>query len=423
MASTALKENAQHNGSLRSLAPPRNLEHATVWLAEAIAWAHERGGTDMHFFPSDGEAMLWVRIDGDLCEVARYTLSIHERMLARLKVMGRCPDYDGLPVQEGRFSLSESAEHGEVRLSIIPTLRGEKAVLRLMTGGGQQRRLSELGFSRQLVTALRHVMDRPQGLVLATGPSGCGKSTTIYALLADLAERSTHPVSILTIEDPVEQSLACAAQVGVQPARGLDFPEGLKALLRQDPEVIMVGEIRDAETANTALNAALTGHRLLSSMHTLTASEALVRLQQMGAPSFVITSAMAGVLSVRLLRLLCAHCRSEAAMSEEERRVLPESAAWESQVLAQANGCEHCLGSGHQGRVGLGEWCIPTPQTAEALDAHRPAHVIEQTLEILAPARPAALELLAERKIDIDAWYAVTGLASMQQVPGTELSS
>lgn len=393
-----------------NLKPPEGVEHAPVWLARAIEWAQARGATDIHLFPSEQEAMLWVRVDGELREAARYSLSIHQRMIARLKVLGRCTDYVGDLVQEGRFTLDGKADSGEARLSILPTLRGEKAVIRLLMGGTRQRKITELGFSDQLIAALRATLDQPQGLLLAVGPSGCGKSTALYALLGDLYERTGHPLSIVTIEDPVEQSLPFAAQISADPAKGLGFSEGLRALLRQDPEVIMIGEIRDPETAAAALQAALTGHRLVSSMHTLTAAEVLVRLQQMGLPPYVISSALAGVLNLRLVRLLCPECKRARPLSAEERTLLPEADDWPTAAVAEAAGCEACLGSGHQGRTGLGEWLVPTAETAAALQAHEPAPAIARTLRPVVTVRENLLRLLREQMISLAEWHKLTGL-------------
>ncbi|MCX7017137.1 MAG: ATPase, T2SS/T4P/T4SS family [Candidatus Sumerlaeota bacterium] len=396
------------------LHPPESVERAPVWLAEAILWARDRGATDLHFFPSEGEAALWARIDGDLREVARYSISVHERMVARLKVLGRCSDYAGELAQEGRFSLNGQSAAGEARLSILPTLRGEKAVVRLLAGGGRLRRLGELGISGELVAALREATDRPQGLLLAVGPSGCGKSTALYALLDDLNERAGRPLSILTIEDPVEQTLPFAAQITADPARGLGFAAGLRALLRQDPEVIMIGEIRDPETSTAALQAALTGHRLLSSMHALTAAEALVRLQQMGSAPYEISSAVAGALNLRLARLLCPHCKSTRAISPDEMEWIPEAAAWPERVVGESAGCDQCLGSGRLGRTAVGEWIAPTPETAAALQARQPVREIARTLEMAVPARPAALSLLKDQRISVAEWRALDGLPSMR---------
>ena len=427
-----------------------------MWLSGVIQWAHERGVTDLHLFPSETDSALWARLDGQLHEVAKYSLSVHQRLVSRLKVLGRCADYSGDLVLEGRFSLNGRAEDGEARLSILPTLRGEKAVIRLLNGGARVRALDELGFADPLIQTLRKAVDRPQGLLLAVGPSGCGKSTALYALLRDLSQRAGRPLSIVTIEDPVEQSLSFAAQIGVEPARGLGFAEGLRAVLRQDPEVIMIGEIRDSETAQTALQAALTGHRLLSSMHTLSAGEALVRLQQMGSPAYVIASALAGVLNLRLARLLCPHCKTTRELTPEELDRFPEAREWTSlrsgsqggadipvcapsqsviseavqsgfqsgadipvcaparPVISEPVGCPACLGSGYLGRTGIGEWLLPTAETGAALQANRAAVDLARTMEAVVSARPAALDLLREGRISLDEWESLSSLGSIE---------
>jgi general secretion pathway protein E len=393
------------------LAPPRGPEEASVWLARAIEWAVAHDATDLHLFPGQGEAMLWARVDGALREVARYSMTTHERMVARLKVLGRCTDYDGELIQEGRFSLNGRSEDGEARLSVLPTLRGEKAVVRLIVGGERALRLEDLGFGPALMAALRAAVERPQGLLLAIGPSGCGKSTALYALLRDLAERSPGPLSILTIEDPVEQALPFAAQIGVDPARGLSIADGLRALLRQDPEVIMIGEIRDAETAATALQAALTGHRLLSSMHATAPAEALTRLRQMGAPAYVIASALAGTLGTRLARLACPACRRMRAPTADERRRLPELA--DGDLVAEAPGCAECVGTGRRGRIGLGEWIAPTPATADALGRAAAAAEVARTLEPVAGAREDLLALIRQGRLAPDEAERIVGLVTL----------
>ncbi len=413
------RQTAPETSAVR-LRPPDGPERASAWLTEAIEWARERRATDLHLFPSESEAALWVRIDGDLCEAATYPLAVHARMVARLKVMGRCSDYDGELLLEGRFSLNGDTGGGEARLSIVPTLRGEKAVIRLLAGKEGLLRLGELGFCDALTGVLRDAVDRPQGLLLAVGPSGCGKSTALYALLEDLHRRTGRPLSMVTIEDPIEQSLPCAAQISVDPARGVGFSGGLRAILRQDPEVVMIGEIRDAETAEAALQSALTGHRLLSSMHTLTAAEALVRLRQMGSPPYVIASALAGILNVRLVKLLCPRCRSTRPPTETELAQVPEAKTWKEPLLAEAPGCEACLASGHAGRTGVGEWIVPTQETAEALRTHQPTRAIASTLRTAVAARLGALELLEARRISLDDWNRLVGLSSLNLPPKEE---
>jgi len=182
---------------------------------------------------------------------------------------------------------------------------------------------------------------------------------------------------------------------------------------------VMIGEIRDAETAEAALQASLTGHRLLSSMHTLTAAEALVRLRQMGAPPYVIASALAGILNVRLVKLLCEACRSTHATTPEEQDALPEAANWPDAALADATGCEACFGSGRSGRTGIGEWVVPTQETADALAAHQPTRAIAATLRTVASARAGALDLLRDRKIPLAEWQRVNGL-SEEHLPTSE---
>ncbi len=196
---------------------PTGPDEAPAWLTRVIGWAAGRRATDLHFFPGEADAALWVRVDGELREAARYGLAIHERLVARLKVMGRCTDYSGEPIQEGRFQLNGRACGGEARLSVLPTLRGDKAVVRLIGGGQAPLRLEDLGFGEPLVARLRAAMDCPQGLILAIGPAGCGKSTTLYALLDDLAARSGGPVSILTIED--RSSARCRPRPRSPPTR------------------------------------------------------------------------------------------------------------------------------------------------------------------------------------------------------------
>lgn len=391
--------------------PPQDPAAAPAWLEKTLHLAMARHVTDLHFFPDETEARLWLRIDGELSEVARYSSQVHKRLLARLKVLARCADYDGPPVQEGRIVLNPSSGD-QARLSIIPTLHGLKAAIRLLPGRPEMRRLEQLGFASPLIQALRQTLAQPQGLILAIGPSGSGKSTSLYALLQSLAEQSTRPRSILTIEDPVEQSLPFAAQVSADPQRGLGFAEGLRALLRQDPEVIMIGEIRDDQTAAIALQAALTGHQLLSSMHTLTPADALVRLAQMGVPPYVIASAITGILNVRLVRLLCPECSRLRPLRPDERRQFPELVDTDTEIQ-DAEGCEACLGSGHRGRTGLGEWVEPTLRTPAMLSPPQPALEIARTLRITVGARQAFVEGLAQGRLSPSEQTRLTGLISL----------
>ncbi|MBN1516459.1 Flp pilus assembly complex ATPase component TadA [Candidatus Sumerlaeota bacterium] len=409
--------------TMQILHPPESLDHAPVWLGEMIEWAHALGATDVHLFPSTDGGRLWVRLNGDLQEICSYSVDLHTRMVSRLKVLGRCTDYTGAPIQEGRFGLNGVSRGGEARLSIIPTLQGEKAVIRLLAGENRKLELDQLGFGEELRSALRSAMDLPQGLLLAVAPSGCGKSTALYALLADLHARQSRPVSIVTLEDPVEQSLPFAAQVNIEAERGLTFGAGLRAILRQDPEVILIGEIRDAETSRAALEAALTGHRILSSMHTLNAAEALARLMQMGSPPYIIASALAGILNVRLLRLCCEHCKTartpEPLEAERMRRMLGQT----PEKIAATKGCERCLDSGVGGRTGVGEWLTPTAAMPQALGEGRPTPEIQKTLRIVASAQQEIMRLLTDLQIAPMELAQLTGMSSLETPPSGECES
>ena len=399
---------------------PTAPEQITPWFDALLDWADGAGATDLHFFPEETTGRLWARMDGDLAEIAHYPIALHQRAVARLKALSRCADYDGQAILEGRFAFQAADRQAEARLSVARALRGEKAVVRLLSGAARRRRLDELGFPPELTDALREALLRPQGMLLTIGPSGCGKSTTLYALLEDLTARAGRPLSILTIEDPVEQSLPCAAQINIDPARGLGFAEALRALLRQDPEVIMIGEIRDAETAHTALHAALTGHRLLSSMHTLTAAEALIRLRQMGAAPYVIASSLAGLLNQRLVKALCPHCARPVAFSDAAREAALPRAARSIAAWRQAVGCEPCLGRGYRGRLAVGEWALLSPRTGAALSADGDVSAVARTLNMAVSAAPAARNLTEQGVLDASAWRALADLASIGAEEGMD---
>jgi len=378
------------------ISPPKSLDHVAVWLSETIHGAAALGATDLHLFPatSAGEARLWLRIDGVLHQACVYTKAMHERAVSRLKVLARCPDYVREAVIEGRFTLATGANgtRAEARLSIIPSLTGEKAVIRLLGGPSKLPALAELGFSPALCDALSSAGARPQGLLLAVGPAGSGKSTTLAALLSHLFSVSPSPLAVLTLEDPPEIPMPFATQVAVDPERNLTFASGLRALLRQDPEIILVGEIRDPETAQVALNAALTGHRLLSSLHTLTAGEALARLLDMGAAPFMLASALGGILSQRLVRRVCPKCAAPVDSAPRPLDALiPE---WHDAGAHAAVGCEACGGIGYAGRLAVGEWSVLGPESSAALATRHDARAIQQSLRVIAPATAEALALL-----------------------------
>lgn len=278
--------------------------------------------SDLHVDPGPGDCRVRLRVDGRFLEVERIGQEAGQRLVGRLKVMGGLMAYRSDLPQEGRVVLPEGREG---RLAVIPTPHGEKATLRLFDPGSALSRLEALGFDQPALDWLRRALARDYGLVLVVGPAGSGKTTTLYAALGEIAATRGEFCHITTIEDPVERHLPGCTQVQVDPRRELDFAAGLKFLLRQDPEVVMVGEVRDAETAAVAVRAAMTGHLVLSSLHCGRAAAARPRLLEMGVERYAVDLAFVGVVAQRLLRRTCEGCGGA--------------------------GCEACSGSGYRGRV------------------------------------------------------------------------
>ncbi|MCS7308441.1 MAG: GspE/PulE family protein, partial [Aquificaceae bacterium] len=251
--------------------------------------------------------------------------------------------------QDGKIAVKVGARHLDIRVSVVPTVFGERVVLRLLEKGGRLLRLEDLGLWEEDLIKLRRLSRKPYGIVLATGPTGAGKSTTLYAMILEI---KTPTRNIITIEDPPEYQIEGVSQIQVNPKVGLTFAAGLRAVLRQDPDVIMVGEIRDPETAEIAVQSALTGHLVLSTLHTNDATSAITRLFDLGIEPFLIASALDGVVAQRLVRKVCPHCKEEYRPSKEE---LLEFGLQEDCTLYKGKGCEHCMGTGYRGRTGIYE--------------------------------------------------------------------
>lgn len=315
--------------------------------------AIRKQASDIHIEPYERSLRVRFRLDGVLYEMMRPPLQLRNAVVSRLKIMSRLDIAERRLPQDGRIKLKAHGREMEFRVSVMPTLFGEKVVLRLLDKTGLQLDMTKLGFDESQFQAFREAISQPYGMILVTGPTGSGKTTTLYSALSEL-NRVSH--NILTAEDPVEYSLAGINQVHIHEAIGLNFAAALRSFLRQDPDIIMVGEIRDFETAEVAVKAALTGHLVLSTVHTNDASSTIVRLLNMGVESFLVSSAVHLVLAQRLVRRICPECRT---VEEVPREALIDLGVAEedvdSFVCYQGKGCPECSGTGYRGRIALYE--------------------------------------------------------------------
>ena len=315
--------------------------------------AIRKQASDIHLEPYEKSMRVRFRIDGVLYEMMRPPLQLRNALVSRLKIMSRLDIAERRLPQDGRIKLKARGREMEFRVSVLPTLFGEKVVLRLLDKSGLQLDMTKLGFEESQFQAFREAINMPYGMVLVTGPTGSGKTTSLYSALSELNKISHN---IITAEDPIEYSLAGINQVHIHDAIGLNFAAALRSFLRQDPDIIMVGEIRDFETAEVAIKAALTGHLVLSTLHTNDAPSTIVRLLNMGVESFLVSSAVNLVVAQRLVRRVCAECR---VVEDVPKDALISLGAREddvgSFVCYRGKGCPVCNGTGYRGRVALYE--------------------------------------------------------------------
>ncbi|TAH46059.1 MAG: type II secretion system protein GspE [Betaproteobacteria bacterium] len=307
------------------------------------------GASDVHIEPYERDSVVRFRRDGVLHDAARPHRALHAALASRIKIMASLDIAEKRLPQDGRIALRLAGRQVDVRVATLPTAHGERLVLRLLDKGAARLGLDSLGMADATRAAFESLLRQPHGIVLVTGPTGSGKSTTLYAALQGMDAKRQN---IVTVEDPVEFDLPGIGQTQVNPRIDLDFARALRAILRQDPDVIMIGEIRDLETAQIAVQASLTGHLVLATLHTNDAASAVTRLVDMGIEPFLLASSLRGVLAQRLLRCLCPACRRSQRISDEERAPfgpkVPEQ-AW------RAGGCSACAHTGYAGRTGIHE--------------------------------------------------------------------
>ncbi len=332
------------------------------WLWQ---YAFEQRASDIHIEPRRELGIVRFRIDGVLHQVYQIPMSVLNAMTSRIKILGRMDVVEKRRPQDGRIKTrTGDGEEIELRLSTLPTAFGEKLVMRIFDPEVLVRDFGELGFNDEDKTRWTQMTGKPNGIILVTGPTGSGKTTTLYSTLKQLA---TPEVNVCTIEDPIEMIEASFNQVQVQQNIDMTFAAGVRALMRQDPDIIMVGEIRDSETADMAVQAALTGHLVLSTLHTNDAPTAVTRLLDLGMPSYLLNATLLGVMAQRLVRTLCPHCKQAVPMSRKEDEDMWEGlvAPWKSnkpKQLYRPVGCLDCRMTGFMGRVGLYEIMLMTPE-------------------------------------------------------------
>jgi general secretion pathway protein E len=335
------------------------------------------GASDIHIEPWESTLVVRLRLSGVLTELVHLPLELMEKISGRFKVMANLVSYQtGLP-QEGHASAGPELGGVELRISIFPTVRGEKIVVRLFDPSNRSFELSSLGFDEETQRNLLKLLARPSGLLLLTGPTGSGKTTAIYSALYHIVQRSGVTMSIATVEDPVEFNLPMISQAQINPAQEFTYPKALRSLMRQDPQVIMVGEIRDPETATIAVQAGLTGHLVISTIHSGIAVGVFARLINMDIEPFLLASSIIGVLGIRLIRKNCTYCAESYQPESSLLKMVPEEA------LPTANfrhglGCNECLQTGFHGRTAITELLCVDEVFRDAVLQKMPTRALQQ---------------------------------------------
>lgn len=373
-----------------------------------VTQAYRRRASDIHIEPFETEVMIRYRVDGILYEVQRPPLRALPNIVSRLKIMANLDIAEKRLPQDGRFSVRIAGRQADVRVSTLPTAFGERVVLRLLDKSAGPLTLEDIGIDPVELPQINKMIHKSHGIFLVTGPTGAGKTTTLYSALSEINSREQN---IITVEDPIEYQLPGVGQIQVNPKIDLTFARGLRSILRQDPDVIMVGEIRDGETAKIAVQAALTGHLVFSTLHTNDAAGALARLVEMGVEPFLAASALVGVLAQRLVRTICPHCRMSYRPEEKlllelaEGSKLPDGA-----TFYRGRGCSHCMKVGYLGRTGLYELLeVTDPIRRLVTDNADAATIRQQALKLgMRPLRQAGLAKVLAGKTTVEEVLRVT---------------
>ncbi|MBI4067695.1 type II/IV secretion system protein [Candidatus Gottesmanbacteria bacterium] len=346
-----------------------------------LNYAYQNKASDIHIEPTQIHSLVRFRIDGLLHDIITLPLGIHTQIVTRIKVLSKLRTDEHQAAQDGKMQFQTDFENLDIRVSIVPITQGEKLVLRLLSEKSRQFSLSDLGFPAQDLKKVEEAYNKPYGMILSTGPTGCGKTTTMYAILKHLNKRD---VNIMTVEDPVEYEIPGINQIQVNLKTNLTFATGLRSILRQDPNIVLVGEIRDPETADIAINSAMTGHLVLSTLHTNDASTSLPRLLDMGIEPFLIASTVNVIIGQRLVRKIHLSCRVSLEVKKENiakflGKILTDQlfGSKNSLRLYQGKGCKLCHNTGFEGRIGIFEILILNDQIRQAILNRKDAQTIK----------------------------------------------
>lgn len=343
-----------------------------------LAQAVKEGASDIHFEPQKNELRVRFRIDGILFEKITVSKALYRKVISRIKIMAGMDVAENRKPQDGRISLKEGEQNYDIRVSTLLDMHGETISLRILNKKTISHTFDSLGLDPHEIDMIKELIRRPYGIILVTGPTGAGKTTTLYSVLNVLNQTSTN---IITVEDPVEYQLEGITQTSINLYTGYSFANAIRHILRHDPDIIMVGEIRDVETAEVSVRAALTGHLVLATLHTNSAAGAITRLVEMNVEPFLLSSTVVGVIAQRLVRRLCPHCKKEVKASPEiEQAFAREISIRKPLILAQPVGCEKCFHAGYSGRVGLFEILKVTREARELILKKANDHDITKTM-------------------------------------------
>lgn len=344
-----------------------------ILVRSMIQQAARQRASDIHIEALEHEVRVRFRIDGVLYEKFRYDAQMAPAIIARIKILGKMDISEKRKPQDGRLTMMVDHTEYDIRVSILPTVYGEKCVMRLAQKKALTKSKADLGMQEDDLLKFNRLLKNPNGILLVTGPTGSGKSTTLYTVLSEL---NHDDVNIITVEDPVEANIPGVNQVQVNPRAELTFASALRSILRQDPDIIMIGEIRDSETAQIAVRASITGHLVLSTLHTNSAAATIARLVDMGIESYLLADSVFGIIAQRLVRRLCPDCKQEDAATDEEKRLLDQPVDRPLKIYRKC-GCEKCGGTGYKGRIGVYEIMTVTPKLRNLIAENANADIIE----------------------------------------------